>query len=547
MSIRALVRLLGAFAVVLALSCFVVVRAVALPEGVQNEAIVSVWAEGKLVARAVLRSSEEHDEATESVARAKGLPLIVETVVGEGPIVTSFPLALSFSLVPGRDGIKAKLGERVAYITPDDLLAAQAYDHGSSIADLGLAVGADDHFILFLLTERLGASVDEIRNRATLRRIRVKRSTGQLQVTAETLTPAIVRESAISAGRYLARGIKADGRFRYFVNAPTNVDLPGYDWPRHAGATYFLAQASFMSHEPELGVAALRGARILRDTAVTACGAARCVGEGDDVEIGSSALTLIAVAEIVRTELDVSYRTLVADLARFLRQMQRADGEFMHVYNRTKSQPRDVQYLYFSGEAGLALARAHRITGDPLDLEAASRALAYLVGPAWHFLGNRYYFGEEHWTCQLMAELWDRAPNASALDFCLRWQAYGRVMQYGPGETAFDADGAYGAGPLVTPRLTPVASRCEAGVATMEIARRANVPDAEIRALDLQLRRSLALLVRQQLNPGASHLFADPDAVRGAMPGSQVDWQLRIDYAQHAGSAMIRWLEGNSR
>jgi hypothetical protein len=24
------------------------------------------------------------------------------------------------------------------------------------------------------------------------------------------------------------------------------------------------------------------------------------------------------------------------------------------------------------------------------------------------------------------------------------------------------------------------------------------------------------------------------------MPGSAVDWQLRIDYAQHAGSAMIR-------
>ena len=26
------------------------------------------------------------------------------------------------------------------------------------------------------------------------------------------------------------------------------------------------------------------------------------------------------------------------------------------------------------------------------------------------------------------------------------------------------------------------------------------------------------------------------------MPGSEVDWQLRIDYAQHAGSALVRWL-----
>jgi hypothetical protein len=30
------------------------------------------------------------------------------------------------------------------------------------------------------------------------------------------------------------------------------------------------------------------------------------------------------------------------------------------------------------------------------------------------------------------------------------------------------------------------------------------------------------------------------------MPGSEVDWQLRIDYAQHTGSALIRWLDLDS-
>ena len=33
----------------------------------------------------------------------------------------------------------------------------------------------------------------------------------------------------------------------------------------------------------------------------------------------------------------------------------------------------------------------------------------------------------------------------------------------------------------------------------------------------------------------------------GAIPGSEVDWQLRIDYAQHAGSALVRWLEVSAR
>jgi hypothetical protein len=56
------------------------------------------------------------------------------------------------------------------------------------------------------------------------------------------------------------------------------------------------------------------------------------------------------------------------------------------------------------------------------------------------------------------------------------------------------------------------------------------------------MRRSLALLLRRQFRPGPAHLFADPGAVYGAMPGSEVDWDLRIDFAQHAGSAMLRWL-----
>jgi hypothetical protein len=85
-----------------------------------------------------------------------------------------------------------------------------------------------------------------------------------------------------------------------------------------------------------------------------------------------------------------------------------------------------------------------------------------------------------------------------------------------------------------------VASRSEAGLATLETMRDANADPAEIRALDTQLRRSLALLTRQQFRPGLTYLFADPHAVFGGMPGSEVDWQLRLDFAQHMGSAMLR-------
>jgi hypothetical protein len=199
---------------------------------------------------------------------------------------------------------------------------------------------------------------------------------------------------------------------------------------------------------------------------------------------------------------------------------------------------------YYSSEATLALARAYGITRDPADLEAAVRGLRHLVGPAWSFFGSRYYFAEEHWTCQAMATLWAYAPDPKPLDFCLRWHEYGRALQQRTGDSSFDSDGALGIGPLIEPRLTPVASQCEAAVATLGIAKRVGTssPD-EIAKVDLQVRRALALLLRQQFRPGPQHLFANPWAVYGALPGSEADWALRIDYTQHAGSAMVRWLK----
>jgi hypothetical protein len=536
---RALARLLAVYLAVLVVACLAVNRAMALRD-VDGETVASGWRHGQLVTRVVGRDPP---------AFIPGAVEVREQVVGEGPLPFTSEMILAMSLVTARDGVKATLGDKTAYVTPDDLLAREGYDKGITIPSLSLSIGADVPLIEALLAERLGASVPDVVAKATLRRIRTKRTVVEMlgvvptpyaAVTPEQVTPELLRTAAVDAARFLASGITDDGHFRYMVDAPTNKSLPGYDWPRHAGATFFLAQAAELTGDARLKDAALRAASLLRDKTMSTCGANKCVGDADVVDVGSSALALIAFHQIARAGLDASYRANVDDLARFLRAQQRPDGEFMHWFDRRTNAPVDVQLLYYSGEATLALARAYALGNDPANLDAAKRGLAHLVGPAWSFFGDRYYFGEEHWTCQAMSELWEKSPDAKALDFCTRWQAYGRHMMFGPGETPYDADGAYGVGPVVTPRLTPVASRCEAGVATLDAMNRANASSSERDALAGQLRRSLALLLRQQLRPGFAHLFADARAVYGAFPGSQVDWQLRIDYAQHAGSAMLR-------
>ncbi len=540
MSPEKLLRALSAYALVLAVACVVVRSWATLAELPRDRrtVVTSVWFEGHVTQRVVRSSS---DPRSEMVATGT---VVEETAVAEGPLSlakATFPLGL----VPGRDGLRAELDGKTAWITTDDLLAAQAYDHASTFLDPTLGLGTDRAIVIGLLATTFGVPAADV-ERATVRRVRFERSVvGEIapkRIDAEHLERAAVMEAIADAALHLARGVDPRGRYRYLVDVRTNTTLPGYNWPRHAGTTYFLAQAAALLDDATIRYACLRAAAALREEATKDCGPNRCIAEDAEAGVGASALALIAYAEIVRAKIDDSYRVPAAELARFLKSQQRPDGELMHFYDRVSKKPVDVQVMYYTGEAALALSRWHRVSGDPDDLRAASRALARLSGEGWSFFGSRYYFAEEHWTCQAVADLWERARDERALSFCLRWHEYQRRLQHDDGDSPFDGDGSFGFGPFVTPRVTPASSRGEAAVAALEVVRREG-DHATAAKLDDELRRALAFVMRAQLRPGLRHLYVRPDLARGGIPGSDVDYQLRIDYAQHAGSMMIRYLE----
>ena len=355
-----------------------------------------------------------------------------------------------------------------------------------------------------------------------------------------------------AAAWYLTKQVDENGRYRYLVDATKNVDLGGYNWPRHAGTTYFLAQAAALLDDPIVRYACTRAASRLRDDMMKSCGAYRCIAAENEADVGSNALALLAFTEIVRTKAAPGFERSVAELAGFLRHLQRPDGELKHFYDREGMTAIDTQVMYYTGEASLALSRAHRITGNAADLDAAARALGHLSSKGWSFFGSRYYFAEEHWTCQAMADLWDRRRDENALAFCLRWHEYQRKLQHEDGDSPFDGDGSFGFGPLVTPRVTPASSRGEAAVAALGVLRREIAGGAtsgrsgmqdEADALERELRHAVAFVARHQLRSDRRHLYVDPSAVLGAIPASPVDMQLRIDYTQHAGSVMVRYVE----
>lgn len=554
MSPRSLLRLLAAYAVVLVIVALGVRARAGLDElpSERRTVVESRWKHGKLVGRTT-RAGDAGAAGSPFEVR-DGETVVEEIAVAEGPLSLA-PLRFELWLVPGKDGIRGELGGKTAWVTVDDLLAAQAYDHATSFLDPSLGMGTHRATAVHLLAGQLGVTPKEVVERASVRRVRFERripgAAPATRVSAASLDRASVKARVRDAALFLARGVDEQGRYRYLLDATTNRIVPGYNWPRHAGTTFFLAQAAALTEEPVVRYACLSAASRLRSE-MTSCGANRCIAEGGEASVGANALALIAFSEIVKANLDPAYRRPAAELAAFLRSQQRPDGELMHFYDLRAQRPLDEQVMYFTGEASLALSRAHRITSDPEDLRAASRALAHLSSKGWTFFGSRYYFTEEHWTCQAMADLWDRARDEAALGFCLRWHEYQRALQKAEGETPFDADGSFGFGPLVTPRVTPASSRGEAAVAALDVVKRElaagsrAAPGADARTAELlsdELRRAVAFVARSQLSPGPTHLFPNPEAVRGGFPGSAVDLQLRIDYAQHAGSMMVRWLE----
>lgn len=475
-------------------------------------------------------------------AEGERVRFTIEVTRGEAPLWVGVPFIENLGVVPLREGLHLSLDGEDAYLTPEQLRAADVYDVGVVTPIPDLTIGVDIASLVGQLARNLGreesAAADGSVRRLWASPVVAEHYPIRVEVTEEAL-----REAVVEGAEFLLRHMLPDGRYTYLYDARTGEGrFAGYNLPRHSGTTYFLAQVAALQGMPAAREGARRALAWVYDTRIRHCGgpALWCVEQGGAVEMGSSALTALAAAEFLKSGDDPMVRELLDNVTAHIRDMQRDDGELMHLYDLEADEPIDEQLMYYSGEAALALLSAHEVTNNPLDLEAARRLMAHLTGAGWDFLGSRYYFGEEHWTCIAAGAASDRIESPEAVDFCRRWAEFSRHVQYGEGETPWDSVGAYGVGPIIVPRLTPVASRSEAYISTYIAARRGGIED---RALRDQIEAGLGMLLAYRWAPGPAHLMADPIGARGGIPATSVDLTVRNDFVQHACSAMIRWAD----
>jgi hypothetical protein len=369
------------------------------------------------------------------------------------------------------------------------------------------------------------------------------------------LSAESLRAGAIAGGRYLVDHIAPSGRYIYerhlTTGKGTDPSRPGaYSIPRHAGTTYFLAELYRLTGESFLREPIERAFAHLQEL----IDAGGCAGELPDgtrfacvvdrgqtsAHLGSTALTVVALAEYQRATGDARYEPLARALTAWILHMQRPDGSFAHVYD-VKRATRDerTQLFFYAGESALALARMHVVTGDARYRDAAERAIDALI--AWYdfFLGG-FFYGEEHWTCIAAEAVHPAVKKDSYRRFCSGYAEFLRTQQPRPGDQPDQEDwaGSYNFTPFLVPQNTPAGSRTESMISAYLLGAYHEQPEPAIGA---QIEAALRYALGQQIRADNDFAVAAGFTAIGAVPATPIDRGVRIDYVQHVCSAMIRW------
>lgn len=175
------------------------------------------------------------------------------------------------------------------------------------------------------------------------------------EVCPET-TAAETRAAAAAAGRWMARNLEGDGRFLYGYEREEDRVNPGYSTVRHAGATMALYLLAAQLDPGFLDPADRALGYLLERVIDTTDGGLAIADTGDRAQLGTSGLTMAALAERRRFTNDVRYDDLMRRMGRFILGQQESSGALLAFWNPHIGSPTPDAYGPFAtGEALWAL------------------------------------------------------------------------------------------------------------------------------------------------------------------------------------------------
>ncbi len=361
----------------------------------------------------------------------------------------------------------------------------------------------------------------------------------------------------LSAG-YLKEVCDERGKFNYYINLNPKVTLkPKYNMLRHAGSIYSLAM--YEDVFPDKGTRAVIGRAVdfmnrrsiaalpESDDVLAVWSYPELSGSGGPVQakLGGTGLGLVALMSVEKVMPGTTSLETLRKLANFILFMQKEDGSFYSKYYPQQGGRNDEwTSLYYPGEAALGLMMLYEKDRSQKWLDAAARAIAYLA----RLRHGRSSVEPDHWallaTSKLMPNYFmtnQPVHHRDVLNHAVQISSGMYSRSGGPPEGSVIFGSLTGDG-----RTTPTATRLEGLQAALEF-----IPeDMGTLRKDImeKVSHSIRFLVNSQVKSGkyagaiprSVILLPEKHPAYSASDNMRAT-EVRIDYVQHALSAMIQY------
>jgi len=480
-------------------------------------------------------------------ARA-GSTVVLDLVTSVKALSPTIPLLDALEVRPGLDGVCEdgrclpawQLTLSDAFSENHQLPSIPEASYGFSTElvrkALGTAEGKPKRGISGLLrieTESMSADANGVHHLARTR------------ATPPALSQAGIAQAVAAAQSYISLAQEEDGTFRYALDPTTGVeDKATLNLPRQAGTTYALCE---LGRGPEVE-RTIRRALLAFGPQETKFGEVSALQDAGEFGLGKSALPLLAMLRC-RSLVGAENDRLLGQLSRLMLKMQRANGSFYPLFDAaTKSGKGPHELMYAAGQAVLALVLLEQQLADlrggaaePLPSagqlkSALDRAMGYYAGPYWPKPLRDFFFFEEGWHCQAARHALTSHRNDAYEQLCLDY--VGSRLRF----IARSADtsepnfvGGYALGDLFPPSNTATSGVGEALDAAITIKKKRGLPIEADRAI---LRDLVTFLLRAQWSEAGCYACRKPSQVVGGFSQQLASPSIRIDYVQHAMSAI---------
>jgi hypothetical protein len=365
-----------------------------------------------------------------------------------------------------------------------------------------------------------------------------------------SLSP-VQRQMLLSAQRgadWLFRMHRLKGRFVYGYLPALATELEGDHYLRQAGAAFALARAArFTGEERYAARAAQALLALLDDTAADPNDPQvryTALPPGVVNRLGAAGLLIAAVHELPAPERDLLDKS--EQLCNYVRRQARPDGSLRLNETDPADDPEGAQF--YPGAALYGLARSHQHRPAAWKLDLLRKAVAH-YHPWWRAHKNPAFVP---WQSAAYAEAYALTGEKAFADCVLEMNDWLLTLQYAQldgvdqrrvlwyGGFKGYADGR----PVESAPDVGSAACAEALAEACRVAEKAGDAERHKRYAE-GLVRTLQFLTTLQYTEPNTQYFADwyRPRLAGAFHASHQDGNLRIDYTQHAVSALVLYLE----